>query len=379
MKESLRAALLPWALSRLLIFATALVTSAILGPPTRGVDPAVPSWIAQLGGWDTTWYLDVARRGYEHDVGQVGETFSNLAFFPVLPGVMATGQAIGLNPFWTAIVVCNLAFLVALSLFEMLGRFVVGRDEARRSVWVLAFVPMSVYASMAYTEALVLLCATGAALFAVRGQFVGAGLVAAVAAVCRPPGLLVAVLVGLIALSSDGTRVGRYRRALVATVPALAALAGFLTWMEVARGSWRLPFQAQEAWSRGQLGTGLVTALPKEVAAAFDQLIHVRGSAQWTSAVRDLLALAGAVWLLRRLARDMGWRSPWVLFSALAIALPVASGSILSSARFALLAMPLAWPLAGWIGSDAKRQRRLTVAAGVAIVLLVAQLEMRSP
>ena len=379
MTAAFRVALLPWAISRLVVFATALVTSALFGPPTRGVDPAVPSWIAQIGGWDTTWYLSVARHGYEHDVGQVGETFTNLAFFPVLPGVMAAGGALGLNPFWFAILVCNLAFLGALALFGILGRRVVGAETARRSVWVLAFVPMSVYASMAYSEAIVLLCVAGAALLATRGQFALAGLVAAVAAIARPPGLLVAVLVGLIALSADGTRATRWSRAALGTAPAVLALGGFLTWMQVARGSWKLPFQAQEAWSRGQLGSGLFTALPKEIAAAATQLVHLRGSAQWTSGVRDVAALVGAVWLLRKLARQIGWRSPWVVFSALAVALPIASGSVLSSARFSLLAVPLVWPLADWIGSEKRRQRTAACAAVAVMVLLVAQLEMRSP
>ena len=379
MTAAFRVALLPWAISRLVVLATALVTSAIFGPPTRGVDPAVSSWIAQIGGWDTTWYLSVARQGYEHDVGQVGETFTNLAFFPVLPGVMAVGRAVGLNPFWFAILVCNLAFLGALALFGILGRQVVAAETARRSVWVLAFVPMSVYASMAYSEAIVLLCVAGAALLATRGRFALAGLVGAAAAISRPPGLLVAVLVGLIALNSNGAQTVRWRRAALGTVPAAIAFAGFLGWMQVARGSWRLPFEAQGAWSRGQIATGLFTALPDEIAAAVTQVVHLRASAQWTSGVRDLAALAGAVWLLQRLARQMGWRSPWVIFSLLAIALPIASGSVLSSARFSLLAIPLTWPLAEWVGPSVRRQRGYLVLAALGMVLLVAQLEMRSP
>ena len=66
-----------------------MVASLLLGLPTRGVDPAVPHALALLGGWDTTWYLDIARHGYAHDTGQVGTVFTNLAFFPLLPGIMA--------------------------------------------------------------------------------------------------------------------------------------------------------------------------------------------------------------------------------------------------------------------------------------------------
>ncbi|CAN0504573.1 unnamed protein product, partial [Phaeothamnion confervicola] len=85
-----------WLGSRLIILAAALVAGQAFGVPTRGVDPAVPSSLVQLGGWDTTWYLDIARNGYEHDVGQVGHVFTNLAFFPLMPGVMALFLVVGL-------------------------------------------------------------------------------------------------------------------------------------------------------------------------------------------------------------------------------------------------------------------------------------------
>lgn len=367
-----------WACSRALIVAVGAVTSLLFGDPTRGVDPAVPGWLAQLGGWDTTWYLDIARNGYEHDVGQVGEVFTNLAFFPLLPLVMAALIEVGANPFLGALVLSNLAFLVALLGLHALTARRAGTRAAARAAWTLALLPPAVYCSLAYTEGVALACAIGAALLAVRGRHGLAGLVAGVGTLARPTGAIVALLVGMIAARDPGP--GRRGRLAAAVLPSVAALAAFLAWMAVARGSATLPFEAQRAWDRGQLGVGLVTALPDELSAAWDLVSTGTLTAAWTATARDLAFLALYAWLLARLWRaEGGLRSPWVAYSAAVIAIPLSSGTITSAARFGLMAFPLVWPLADWAGADRRRARAAVVVAVTLIVLLIAQLEMRSP
>ena len=277
-----------WAVSRALVIGLAIVASLLLGDPTRGVDPYVPSWLAMLGGWDTTWYLDVARHGYAFDTGQVGEVFTNLAFFPLLPGVMAAAIGIGLNPFVVALVVANLAFLGALLALHALTRDRGG--DADRAVWALALLPPAVYCSLAYTEGLALAAAIGAALAAVRGKWAAAGLLAAVASLSRPTGGIVVLLLLMLALREPGP--GRLRRALLAAAPSILAVGAFLAWMAAERGSAFLPFEAQRAWDRGQLGIGFVTAAPREIAAGWDLVADGHFTAAWTATGRDLAFLA---------------------------------------------------------------------------------------
>lgn len=373
-----RVPLVAWGASRLLVLCAGLVTSLVLGDPTRGVDPAVPDALAQLGGWDTTWYLDVARNGYAQDAGQVGEIFTNLAFFPLLPGVMALFIAVGVNPFVGALVVSNLAFLGALGALHALTASRFGETAAARATWTLALLPPAVYASLAYTEGIALACAVGAALAAVRGRYALAGLAAAAAALTRPTGIIVALLVAMLALR--GPAAGRLGRVALGVVPSVAAVAAFLVWMAAARGSALLPFESQAAWDRGQLGIGLVTAAPDEVAAAWGHLTSGTFTARWTAAIRELAFLALYVWLLVRLWRsEGGLRSPWVAYSAAVLAVPLSSGTITSMARFGLMAFPLVWPLADWLGADRRRAARWGAVAVALIVLLVAQLEIRSP
>jgi hypothetical protein len=373
-----RIPLVAWGVSRGLVLAMGLVASLVLGVPERGVDPAVPDALALFGGWDTTWYLDVARHGYAHDAGQVGVIFTNLAFFPLLPGLMALCLAIGVNPFWGALVLSNLAFLGALAGLHALTASRMGDRAAAHATWTLALLPPALYCSLAYTEGIALACAVGAALAAVRGRYLLAGLVAAAGALTRPTGALVALLIGLLALGDPAP--GRLRRAAVAVLPSVVALGAFLAWLAVARGSALLPFEAQRAWDRGQLGIGLVTAAPDEISAAWGHLTSGTLTARWTAAIRELAFLALYLWLLVRLWRDQGGlRSPWVAYSLAVIAVPLSSGTITSMARFGLLAFPLVWPLSEWVTAEGRRPLRWAAVAVAVTALLVAQLAIRSP
>lgn len=320
----------------------------------------------------------MARHGYAHDMGQVGDVFTNLAFFPLMPAIMAAFLAVGVNPFVGALVVSNLAFLGALVGLRAVTSQRMGPEAADRAVWVLALAPPALYCSMAYTEGIAVLCAVGAALLAMRGRWALAGLVAAVAALTRPTGILVALLVGLLALY--GPSPGRLRRAALGVLPAVAAVAAFLGWMAAARGSALLPLEAQRAWDRGQLGIGLVTAAPREIAAGWGHVVGGEFSAAWHATIRDVAFLAIYLVLLAALwRREGGVRSPWVVYSAAVLAVPLSSGTITSMARFGLLAFPLAWPVADWLAGDPRRARWAGGLAVVVTLLLVAQLTMRSP
>jgi len=377
-RPSWRVPLVAWAGSRALVIGLAVAMSLLLGLPERGVDPAVPDALALLGGWDTTWYLDVARNGYAHDLGQVGVVFTNLAFFPLMPGIMAAALAIGINPFIAAVVLANAALLGALAAMRELTRARDGAVAADRATWTLALLPPAAYCSLAYTEALALACAIAGALMATRGRYAAAGMLAAVASLSRPTGGIVVLLLVMIALRDPAP--GRARRLALAALPSIVAVGAFLGWLAVARGSALLPFDAQRAWDRGQLGIGLATAAPRELAAGWDLVREGTFTAAYTATARDLVFLVAYLWLLARLWRaEGGLRSPWVAYSAAVLAVPLSSGTITSTARLGLLAFPLVWPLADWIGEDPRRVRWAAAAAVVLIALLIAQLEVRSP
>ena len=85
-----------------------------------------------------------------------------------------------------------------------------------------------------------------------------------------------------------------------------------------ARGSALLPFEAQRAWDRGQLGIGLVTTAPGRAARRLGprrrRHLHRRLA---RDDPRPRRPRAATSWLLARLWRaEGGLRSPWVAYSA---------------------------------------------------------------
>jgi hypothetical protein len=387
-----------WLVTRVLITGLAVIASIVLGRPEFALDPSVPESFSLLGSWDTTWYLDIAHRGYAFDVGQVGQVFTNVAFFPLLPMIMWAAISLGLNPFWVSLVVGNGMFLVALvSLFAITkARF--GHVMAVRSTWVLALAPPAIAASMAYTEGIALGLAIGAAYLAWRQRFVWAGFVAAFAVLIRPTGVIVLVPVLMLAWAAGSE--GRWRRLITAAIPTAVIGVSYLTVMQVRQGGWDLPLKAQAAWGRGQLGVGLLSLLPdklgKAVGGVFggemlgsrdllgkQTLSQLSGltAGDWSAVVRDLLfGILYAVLLSALWRKEGGLKSPWVLYSFLMLIVPLSSGTITSLARLGLMAWPLAWPMAEWLGRGTPSRRRWAIiAALVAIMLMVAQLSGQSP
>lgn len=375
--ESLRTALAAWAVSRAVVLLAALAAGLVLGPPARGVAPGVPRSLDLLGGWDTLWYLDIAAHGYAHDAGQVGEAYTNLAFFPLVPLLAAGASAVGLPPFALLVVVANGAFLAALWGLHALVRGRAGDASARRAVWALALLPASYAASLAYGEGLMLALAVLAALAAVRGRRVTAALLAAPAPLVRAPALLVPALVAALAAGAGPPR-ARLRRALLVAAPGVLALAAFLAWMWVARGSPLLPGRAQEAWG-GRPLVGWITTRDRWGDGLGD-VLRARATGAAAGTLRDVGFGALYVALLARLwRREGGLRSPWVAYSALCLAVPLTTFGPTALARYGLVAFPLAWSLGDWAGAHPRAQRVLVAAAPVGTLLLVALMRVRSP
>jgi hypothetical protein len=69
-----------------------------------------------------------------------------------------------------------------------------------------------------------------------------------------------------------------------------------------------------------------------------------------------------------------------VLFSVLAIFVPLLSGSYSSMMRFGLVAFPLVWPVADWLGHGGRRRQTWVIGATLFVtVVLVLQLQVTSP
>jgi mannosyltransferase PIG-V len=309
--------------------------------------------LGPLEAWDGVWYQRIAEHGYLLLPGQQ----SDPAFFPLYPLLLKSADALGISIGAAGVILSNIFFLAALLAFDSLGNELFSSQLARRATLLLAVFPTSYVCSMVYPESLVLLAFALAGLFAVRGRWLACGGAAAVAALARPEGLLLAFPIAACVFARrrelSPTERGRGLAAVLAAPAAAISFPLYLGWALHAPLAWT---SAQHAWGRSFRLDGLFIAVRNAWADI--------GRQGWTS--RDVvfclltLALLGAAW---RAGAPRGW----IALGVLIVLLPVGSTSFASDARFAFLALPAYWGLA----SICREQRRFVAAAALCAALLV--------
>jgi Mannosyltransferase (PIG-V) len=238
-----RDALLVWAGQRLLILtciylgATAVKVSNTAQPLTW--QQVFSHWF----GWDGSQYAPIAEHGYVYS----GQS----AFFPLLPMLEHVLAALtGGNAALAGLVITNVACLAFFVVVRVLAERECGRTVARRSLVYLALFPTAFFLAAPYTEALLLLFATGSFLALRQGKWLVAGLLAARATLARAPGILLILPLVFEAVRrahAAGTWPSwRERGALLAAVSfPLAALAAFTVYLHARFGQWGAMVTAQ--------------------------------------------------------------------------------------------------------------------------------------
>ena len=324
--------LLLWAAaSRVLVLATAVVMHWLRAPRGRFGAAMFAHPFGILESWDGLWYRVVAERGYLLVPGRQ----SDPAFFPLFPTVLRALHGLGLSYPVSAVVISNLAFLVAVVVFYELGRAVLPDEDARRAALLVAIFPMSFVFSMAYPESLVFAALSLALLFAIRGRWLACAVAGSIAALGRPEALFYAMPIAAVAVrrwprlstAERGTALG----AAVAPAASFATFPLYLAWSlhNVYAWSW-----AERGWGRSFKLDGLVRAFTGLGSLAHDPWL-----------VRDA-AFAAVYLALLGVARRAGVGWPWIVAGAAIVLLPLTSGSFASDARFGLLALPAYWGLA---------------------------------
>jgi hypothetical protein len=166
-----------------------------------GSPPA--SFIDSFGRWDGTYYVGIARNGYDlrRDPFTQRVQQSSIHFWPLFP---LAGRAVtaltGLAPEYSLVLVANLCFAAALAL---LGRYVGlragpgGAGARTAALLAVAFLPAGLFFRMAYTESLfLLLCLAQLHLVERRANPLAVAALAGLAILTRPTG--VALLLPLV-------------------------------------------------------------------------------------------------------------------------------------------------------------------------------------
>jgi hypothetical protein len=283
---------------------------------------------------------------------------SDPAFFPLYPLLLKLAGATGLPVVGAGVVLSNLFFLAALVAFHELSSELFDSQLARRATILLAVFPTTYVCSMAYPESLVLVAVSLAALYATRRRWGACAAAAAVAALARPEGLLVALpILGSLVPQWRSLRHGERSWGVGAVLAGPAAALSFLLYL-----GWSLhdPLawsKAQTAWGRSFRLDGLYDAVTG--------VGHQLGSHAWS--YRDFVGCIVTLVLLV-VARRAGAPPAWIALGVASVLVPVASGSFESDARFALPALPVYWALA-WL---CRRRRVFVTAVALSTTLLAA-------
>ena len=192
--------------------------------------------------WDGSWYLGVARHGYDTALthrpdGALVNT--NIVFFPLYPLlVAAVGAVLGLVH--GALLVSLAAGILAGVAIRSIGELLY---DKRTGVILAALwggvLPTAVVESMAYTESLYTALAALTVLFLMKERWPAAGVAAFFAGLTHPTGVAAALTVAVCLVAALLRPEGGARRGWapwVATAMAPLGILGYLAWVGIALG-----------------------------------------------------------------------------------------------------------------------------------------------
>ena len=198
--------------------------------------------------WDAVWYERVATHGYTFELDtKKGQAAAG--YFPLYPMTirLILSVAPSLSFFWVAVVISNLATLLA---FVLLARELVPRDDlVGRVMAVMALSAASFYLSIPYTEGVFLLCVVGTMVATRHRRYELAGLIAGLAAVTRIHGLaLIAVPAFACLLDATAPSSRRWTRTALTIAIFAVPFAIYMAYQAQVLGSPIAFLQRQEMW-----------------------------------------------------------------------------------------------------------------------------------
>ncbi|HEV2235698.1 MAG TPA: mannosyltransferase family protein, partial [Ktedonobacterales bacterium] len=192
--------------------------------------------------WDTRWYLDVAQHGYTH--------YGSSAFLPLYPALMrVVGVLVGGSLLLAALLISTVAaFAAILALHRIAVRLAPLAGSGGAAVLVAITAPAAFFLMSGYTESLFLALSLWAIVAALDGAWWRFAVLAALAALTRQQGLVLAVLPawsGLMALVRGEPGAGPWsrlravgaQRGVAICAPPLA----YALWLLALRAVWRAP------------------------------------------------------------------------------------------------------------------------------------------
>lgn len=313
-----------------------------------------------LSRYDAILYAGIVRNGYDQVIpltpdGRLAPT--NLAFFPLFPGLIAlTNPILPGGARIAGIVISWLAGLAAAWALFAIGNHLHDRRTGILLAALWAVVPHAVVQSMGYTETLFTALAGWSLYALLRRKWVTAGLVCMAAGLTRPTAGAVIAALGLAALVAICRRRDSWRPWLGAALAPLG-LIGYLAWVGIRLGRIDGYFHVQnDAWKMSY-DTGGYTLHYWHIALTKAEPFAVYGTT---------FVLLAAFALLALLIAD---RPPWPLLVYAIVMLAMVffgHGYYPIKGRLLMPAFPLLLPIAYALAS-ARRSTITVVLATLAV------------
>ena len=173
--------------------------------------------------WDARHYFYLSTHGYAAS----GDARNLIAFFPLYPALVASVAATGLPARLAALLVSNVAGLIATLLLYEIALDYGDRRSAWRAAALFTVFPTAYFLLVGYTESVFCALAFGAVLCIRRRQWVWAGALGGLASATRLTGL---ALLPLLLLEMYACR-RSLRTALATVIAPLLLSAGFLVYL----------------------------------------------------------------------------------------------------------------------------------------------------
>jgi hypothetical protein len=316
------------------------------GWPAPVITPGWHNIFAALERQDSLWFFRIADGGYHAGDGSA-------AFFPLYPLlVRAASLLTGGSTFAAGILVSNASFLGALIVLYALTALEFSDTHARTTVLLIAIFPTSFFFLAPYSESTFLLLSVTAFWFARRDRWALAALSAALAAMTRSIGIVLAPALLVEAFQQHReSGVAFLPRAVAAAAAVVGPLLYFLYWL-VAFDDAVAPWHVQRTWERA------ATFPLDTIATAIEMAYRYRNV--W---LLDLLVVG--VVLICAVVSWWRLRASYALYASASLLVPLAypfpSRPLLSVPRFVAVIFPSFWILA-----DLVQRGRLPRAAVVA-------------
>ncbi len=347
-------------LSRLVTFAVVGVVGLVTRAPDETRRDAM---LAPFGAWDGIWYQRIADYGYDPTVAHG----NGVAFSPLYPWLIRyVNIYLDVSYLVAGVLISTTCFLVAMVLLHRLVERRSGERVARTVVWLTAFFPTAFLFSSVYTESLYLLLTVATFALLEARRYLASTAVGVLVVLARPTGIMLVPALAL-RMWNDCGRVMSWRFGLRA-LPLIAlpiAYVAFGTYLYLRTGD---PFATQSAQSAGWgRGANLLLVLGMPIAIINGLYVVVGDPARLGFIADTGFAMLWALLLIEGTVRR---RLPgeYLVYGALAVALPVFAGSYLALPRYGMGIFVVIWLAALHVAARPRLSRTLRVVMPVALV-----------